>query len=108
MVDWGESAALAQRIWALASILPKETTSFLAADTARSSVFECSGGLFNPAVSWGLALVGAITPIRAVVLTVAQILGGITGAAMYVSLCPHSSRDSSPHPWPHLALFSPC
>lgn len=41
--------------------------------------FRVSGGLFNPAVSFGMALVGALTPLRAVLLSVAQILGGITG-----------------------------
>lgn len=38
--------------------------------------------LQNPAVSLGLAIVGAITPLRALILTLAQILGGITGAAL--------------------------
>jgi hypothetical protein len=41
--------------------------------------FRVSGGLFNPAVSFGMALVGALTPLRACLLTFAQILGGITG-----------------------------
>jgi aquaporin related protein len=41
--------------------------------------FRVSGGLFNPAVSLGMALVGALTPLRACLLTVSQILGGITG-----------------------------
>ncbi|CDZ98448.1 mip family channel protein [Phaffia rhodozyma] len=50
--------------------------------------FRVSGGLFNPAVSLGLALVGAITPIRAAILTVAQILGGITGAAIIQAVLP--------------------
>lgn len=41
--------------------------------------FRVSGGLFNPAVSWGMVLVGALTPLRGALLTVSQILGGITG-----------------------------
>ena len=40
--------------------------------------FRVSGGLFNPAVSLGMALVGALTPKRAVLLSVSQVLGGIT------------------------------
>jgi aquaporin related protein len=40
--------------------------------------FRVSGGLFNPAVSLGMALVGAITPLRGALLTFSQILGGIT------------------------------
>jgi glycerol uptake facilitator-like aquaporin len=40
--------------------------------------FRVSGGLFNPAVSLGMVLVGALTPLRGVLLTFSQILGGIT------------------------------
>lgn len=52
--------------------------------------FRISGGLFNPAVSLGLAIVGAITPLRALILTVAQILGGITGSALILTILPGS------------------
>lgn len=40
--------------------------------------FRVSGGLFNPAVSLGMVLVGALTPLRGALLTFSQILGGIT------------------------------
>jgi len=50
--------------------------------------FRVSGGLFNPAVSWGMMLVGALTPLRAALLTVSQLLGGITGAAIIQVLLP--------------------
>ncbi|ORX35963.1 aquaporin-like protein [Kockovaella imperatae] len=50
--------------------------------------FRVSGGLFNPAVSLGMALVGALTPFRAALLTFAQILGGITGSAIIQALTP--------------------
>lgn len=50
--------------------------------------FRVSGGLFNPAVSWGMMLVGAITPLRAALLTVSQILGGIVGSALIQALLP--------------------
>ncbi|KAJ9107730.1 hypothetical protein QFC21_001190 [Naganishia friedmannii] len=50
--------------------------------------FRVSGGLFNPAVSFGMALVGALTPLRACLLTVAQILGGMTGAAIVHAILP--------------------
>jgi glycerol uptake facilitator-like aquaporin len=46
--------------------------------------FRVSGGLFNPAVSLGMALVGALTPLRACLLTVSQILGGITGEYSHI------------------------
>ncbi|GAA5821933.1 hypothetical protein JCM11251_004784 [Rhodosporidiobolus azoricus] len=50
--------------------------------------FRVSGGLFNPAVSLGMLLVGALTPIRAALLVVAQILGGIVGSAIIQALLP--------------------
>ena len=50
--------------------------------------FRVSGGLFNPAVSLGMVLVGALTPLRGALLTVSQILGGITGAAIIQAITP--------------------
>jgi aquaporin related protein len=50
--------------------------------------FRVSGGLFNPAVSLGMVLVGALTPLRGALLTLSQILGGITGAAIIQAITP--------------------
>jgi aquaporin related protein len=50
--------------------------------------FRVSGGLFNPAVSLGMALVGVLTPTRAVLLVGAQVLGGLSGAAVVDALVP--------------------
>jgi aquaporin related protein len=50
--------------------------------------YRVSGGLFNPAVSLGLALVGVITPLRAILLTIVQCLGAITGAAIIEVIIP--------------------
>ncbi|GAA5937386.1 hypothetical protein JCM10213_007219 [Rhodosporidiobolus nylandii] len=50
--------------------------------------FRVSGGLFNPAVSWAMLLVGALTPLRAALLTVSQLLGGITAAAILHAIVP--------------------
>ncbi|GAA5872001.1 hypothetical protein JCM16303_000941 [Sporobolomyces ruberrimus] len=47
-----------------------------------------SGGVFNPAISLGLALIGAHTPVRAIILTIAQVLGSIAGAAITSALLP--------------------
>ncbi|GAA5930292.1 uncharacterized protein JCM15063_004766 [Sporobolomyces koalae] len=47
-----------------------------------------SGGVFNPAISLGLALIGAHTPVRAILLTISQILGSIAGAAICSGLLP--------------------
>lgn len=50
--------------------------------------FRVSGGLFNPAVSLGMVLVGALTPLRGALLTISQILGGIVGAAIIQAITP--------------------
>jgi aquaporin related protein len=50
--------------------------------------FRVSGGLFNPAVSLALALAQVITPLRAVLLSVSQVLGGITAAVIIQCLIP--------------------
>ncbi|GAA5868368.1 hypothetical protein JCM3774_003269 [Rhodotorula dairenensis] len=47
-----------------------------------------SGGLFNPAITLGMFLIGALSPLRAAILTFVQILGGITGAAIIDALTP--------------------
>lgn len=52
--------------------------------------FRISGGLFNPAISLALGLVQIITPLRAALLVVAQVLGGITAAALVNVLLPGS------------------
>ncbi|KAL7417984.1 aquaporin-like protein [Mrakia frigida] len=48
--------------------------------------FRISGGLFNPAVSLGLVLIGGISPMRGAILTVSQILGAICGSALVQGL----------------------
>ncbi|PVH79413.1 aquaporin, partial [Cadophora sp. DSE1049] len=50
--------------------------------------FRISGGLFNPAVCLGMCLVGALPWVRGALLTIAQILGGITAAAIVSALLP--------------------
>ncbi|KAG4027824.1 hypothetical protein MFRU_026g00060 [Monilinia fructicola] len=50
--------------------------------------FRISGGLFNPAVTLGMVLVGALPIVRAICLFFAQILGGITASAMVLGLFP--------------------
>ncbi|KPV77367.1 uncharacterized protein RHOBADRAFT_11628, partial [Rhodotorula graminis WP1] len=50
--------------------------------------FRFTGSLFNPAVTLGLALVGGITPLRAVFLVPVQLLGGICAAAVIEALTP--------------------
>lgn len=50
--------------------------------------FRISGGLFNPAVTLGMCLVGALPYLRGLFLFIAQVLGGITAAAICSALFP--------------------
>ncbi|EKD03454.1 water channel [Trichosporon asahii var. asahii CBS 8904] len=50
--------------------------------------FRISGGLFNPAVTTAFVIVGAITPVRGVLLFITQLLGGLAGAALADVLTP--------------------
>ncbi|ODO08145.1 hypothetical protein I350_03734 [Cryptococcus amylolentus CBS 6273] len=50
--------------------------------------FRVSGGLFNPAVSLGMVLGGALPPLRGLLLTVSQVLGGLAGSAIADALVP--------------------
>lgn len=50
--------------------------------------FRISGGLFNPAVTLGMCIVGALPYVRGVLLTVSQILGAISAAAVVSVLFP--------------------
>lgn len=53
-----------------------------------TSLTKQSAGLFNPAVTLGLALIGAITWVRALVTFIAQILGAMAAAAVVSALFP--------------------
>ena len=50
--------------------------------------FRVTGGLFNPNVSLGLALVGVIQPVRFVLYCIAQLVGAVAGAALVYALTP--------------------
>ncbi|CAK4034432.1 aquaporin-2-like [Lecanosticta acicola] len=50
--------------------------------------FRISGGLFNPAVTFGMCLIGALPWVRGVLLFVVQILGGMTAAALVSCMFP--------------------
>lgn len=55
-----------------------------------------SGALFSPAVSLGMALVGALTPSRAILLTCVQFLGGICAGALVNVLTPGKLQVKRP------------
>lgn len=50
--------------------------------------FRISGGLFNPAVTFSMCIVGALPYIRGIILVVSQILGGIAAAGVVIALFP--------------------
>ncbi|KAF2152783.1 aquaporin [Myriangium duriaei CBS 260.36] len=50
--------------------------------------FRISGGLFNPAVTLGMCLIGALPWIRGVLLFFTQILGGLASAALVSCMFP--------------------
>lgn len=50
--------------------------------------FRISGGLFNPAVTLALVLIGCLTYTRAAVVVLAQIIGAITSAGIVKVLFP--------------------
>ncbi|KAH6654454.1 aquaporin [Truncatella angustata] len=50
--------------------------------------FRISGGLFNPAVTLGMMLVGAVTYIRGMLIVISQILGAIAASAVVLALFP--------------------
>ncbi|KAI9669532.1 MAG: hypothetical protein M1817_004651 [Caeruleum heppii] len=50
--------------------------------------FRISGGLFNPAVTLGMCLVGALPYFRGLLIFIAQILGAMTAAAVVSALFP--------------------
>ncbi len=50
--------------------------------------YRVTGGLFNPNVTLALLITGVIGPVRFVLYCIAQLLGGITAAAIVYALTP--------------------
>ncbi|KAK4543368.1 hypothetical protein LTR36_005511 [Oleoguttula mirabilis] len=50
--------------------------------------FRISGGLFNPAVTLGMCLIGALPWVRGVLLFATQLLGGMAAAALVACMFP--------------------
>jgi aquaporin related protein len=51
--------------------------------------FRISGGLFNPAVTMGMMLVGATSYTRGALIIISQILAGITAAGVVSAMMPN-------------------
>jgi len=50
--------------------------------------YRVSGGLFNPAVTLGFVLIGAMPVVKAALLMISQILGGIAAAGVVSAILP--------------------
>lgn len=50
--------------------------------------YRVTGGLFNPNVTLALLITGVIGPVRFVLYCIAQLLGGISAAALILALMP--------------------
>lgn len=50
--------------------------------------YRISGGMFNPAVTVGLVLIGAVNVVRGVLAVAAQLLGAIAASAVVLALFP--------------------
>ncbi|KAG9126206.1 hypothetical protein FRC07_004424 [Ceratobasidium sp. 392] len=59
--------------------------------------FRVTGGVFNPAISTALLLVGAIGPVRWVLYCIAQMVGAIVASALLLGLLP-GKLDVTPKP----------
>ncbi|KAH9850301.1 aquaporin-like protein [Lenzites betulinus] len=57
--------------------------------------YRVTGGLFNPNVSLALLLTGIIGPVRFVLYCIAQLLGGVTAAAIVLGLTPGSLASNT-------------
>lgn len=51
-------------------------------------LYRVSGGLFNPALTLGLVLAGALPPMRGLILFPAQVLGATCAAAVVSCIAP--------------------
>lgn len=50
--------------------------------------FRISGGLFNPAVTFGMVIVGAVPPVRGALVVISQIIGAIAAAGIVSVMFP--------------------
>jgi aquaporin related protein len=76
------------------SLFPSQTLVYIALSFGLSLLvnawvfYRITGGVFNPAITLALFLCGGLSVLRAVLLTISQILGGIAAAALLAALTP--------------------
>jgi len=75
-----------------ASLLYIATTFGLSLVVNAWVFFRISGSIFNPAITFALAISGVLSVPRAILVGVAQIAGGITAAALAHGLTPGPLR----------------
>lgn len=56
--------------------------------------YRVTGGLFNPAITLALWLIGGVKAVRASLLILAQLLGGIAAAGLVAALTPNGGVAS--------------
>ncbi|KAI0424118.1 aquaporin-like protein [Xylaria sp. FL1042] len=57
--------------------------------------FRISGGLFNPAVTIGMMVVGAVPYVRGVLIIISQLAGGIAASAVVLGILPGELKVST-------------
>jgi len=78
----------------VATTLSQQTIMFISVGMGLSLLvtawvfYRITGGLFNPAITLSLWLIGGLTAVRAVMLVVAQVAGGIAGAGLVQVIVP--------------------
>lgn len=50
--------------------------------------YRVSGGLFNPAITLGFVVIGAMSPLKGALLAISQLLGGIAASGLVAGLLP--------------------
>ncbi|UZJ57584.1 hypothetical protein CBS101457_006904 [Exobasidium rhododendri] len=83
----------------LSTSLGNQTIMFIALSFGMSLLvtawvfYRVTGGLFNPAITLALWLIGGLSAFRAVLLVVSQLLGGIAAAALVAALTPFGGAE---------------
>lgn len=84
----------------LVTTLGNQTIMFIALSFGMSLLvtawvfYRVTGGLFNPAITLALWLIGGLSAFRAALLVVSQLLGGIAAAGLVAALTPFGGAES--------------
>ncbi|MCO5558442.1 hypothetical protein L7F22_012025 [Adiantum nelumboides] len=67
---------------------------FLVISLAQWLFYRISGGLFNPAITIALYIAGVLSGLRAILLFITQIVGGIIASALVFGLTPGAGGNA--------------